>query len=263
MLYLENSMSRPGTPRPGLRNENNENNDRPPFYISPVSPDNTPRTSPPTRATPRAPPSTPATPLGQEYDYIKNVANSRNIKIPEKYYLIKGKHLLTKVQQDILDKMIYTTITDLDKYPFITEGYYYPYKSKSNDVAGFLFNTVKKLENDRQKINGQQGIIKPYFTKRSIIPPNEFHTRIPTATLENVDKHPRFQSGVIYDPDYPDEPYEDFDEFVYIETDRIAKLLEMKLASQAKPATEGGRRQKYYKKTICKTKRGKRKTRRA
>ena len=244
--------------RPGL---NNVNNGRPnPFYISPVSPVVTPRAPPPTRATPRAPPSTPATPLGEDYDFIKTVAKSRNIKLPEKYYVIKGKHLLTKGQQALLDKMVYSTIYDLDKYPFITKGYYYPFKSKSNDVAGFLFNTVMKLENDRKKINGQQGIIKPYFTKSSTIKENEFHTRIPTATLENVDTYPTFQSGVIYDPEYPHEPYLDFDEFVDTETDRIAKLLEMKLAPQAKPATEGGRRQKYYKKTIRKTKRGKRKT---
>ena len=240
---------------------NNTNNERPnPFYISPVSPAVTPRTPPPTRATPRAPPSTPATPLGEEYDYIKTVAQSRNIGIPEKYYVIKGKHLLTKDQQALLDKMVYSKIIDLDKYPYITEGYYYPYKSKTNDVAGFLFNTVKKLENDRKKINGQQGIIKPYFTKSSTITPNEFHRRIPTATLENVDTDPTFKSGVIYDPEYPDEPFDDFDEFVYTETDRIAKLLELKVVSQAPPATEGGRRQRYYKQTIRKTKRGKRKT---
>ena len=156
--------------------------------------------------------------------------------------------------------MIYTTIVEPDKYPFITKGYYYPYKSTSNDVAGFLFNTVKKLENDRKKIKGQERIIKQYFTKDSAITPNEFQKEIPTATLVNVDE--KLQHFVIYDPDYPNHPYDDFDVFVLTETDRIAKLLAMILVPQAKPATEGGRRQKYYKKTK-KSKRGKRKTRRA
>jgi len=257
MLYLENSMNRPNTPRPGQTprpgllnngyNENNGYNGRPPFYISPVSPLLTPTTPPPTPATPRTPPPTPATPLGDRYIMVMNEAKGNRIPLPEKNYLIKGKHLLTKDQRAILDKMKYTKITDLDKYEFITEGYYYPYKSTHNDVAGFLFTTVKKLENERKKINGQQGIVKTYYTKRSAITPNHFHANIPTAKLIDVDKFPQFESGVIYDPAYPDEPFDEFNEFVDIETSRIENFLESKLYGGRRLSKRGKRQLKKRK----------------
>ena len=244
---------RPGqTPRPGVRNnENNENNDRPPFYISPVSPPITSRT----------PPSTPVTPLNEKYFSVMNRVDEKDIKIPIKEYYVKYENKFTREQQALLDSMGDTTkITYLHKheYPFIEEGSYYSFKSSNNGAFGYTLNKVKELENNRKTINGQQGIIKTYYTKKSAITPQAFHVQIPTAKLVDVDKFPGFQGSVFYDGERQT-PYE-FDKFIQVETDRIKTFLPPNSVSEG-----GYRRKKYYKKRLINTKRKglhKRKTRR-
>ena len=240
---------RPGqTPRPGLRNENN---DRPPFYISPVTPPITSRT----------PPSTPVTPLNEKYFSVMNRVDEKEITIPIKEYYVKYKNKFTPEQEALLKIMDDTTkIKYLHKneYPFIEKGSYYSFKNSNNGAFGYTLNKVKELENNRKIIKGQQGITKTYYTKKSDITPEAFKVQIPTAKLVDVDKFPGFKSGVFYDGE-SQEPY-DFDTFIQVETDRIKGFLPPNSVSEG-----GYRRKKYYKKRLINTKRKglhKRKTRR-